>query len=86
MTMVINMRKTIPAGEFKAKCLKIMDEVNQKHEAIVITKHGIPVAKLVPIMQNAQKEVYGSLAHTATIKGDIIDLPEEPWSFDENNL
>jgi prevent-host-death family protein len=40
----------IPAGEFKAKCLKIMDQVKNYHEEIIITKHGKPVAKLVPIM------------------------------------
>ncbi|WP_419848309.1 type II toxin-antitoxin system prevent-host-death family antitoxin [Candidatus Poriferisocius sp.] len=40
--------RTIPAGEFKAKCLKLMDEVNDTGEQIVITKHGRPVSRLVP--------------------------------------
>ena len=38
----------ISAGEFKAKCLKLMDLAEQKHETVVITKRGIPIAKLVP--------------------------------------
>ena len=41
--------KTIPAGAFKTNCLAIMDEVKAKRETVVITKHGEPVAKLVPI-------------------------------------
>lgn len=40
--------RTISAGEFKAKCLKLMDEVNQTGVPIVITKHGRPVSRLMP--------------------------------------
>lgn len=40
--------RTIPAGEFKAKCLKLMDEVNETGIPIVITKRGKPVSRLVP--------------------------------------
>ena len=40
--------RTIPAGEFKAKCLKLMDEINETGEQIVITKRGKPVSRLVP--------------------------------------
>jgi len=36
--------KTVIASEFKAKCLKIMDEVAATGEPVVITKHGVPVA------------------------------------------
>ena len=40
--------RTITANEFKAKCLKLMDEVAESGEEIVITKNGKPVAKLSP--------------------------------------
>ncbi|WP_420617714.1 type II toxin-antitoxin system Phd/YefM family antitoxin [Candidatus Poriferisocius sp.] len=40
--------RTISAGEFKAKCLKLMDEVNETGIPIVITKRGTPVSRLVP--------------------------------------
>lgn len=40
----------MPAGKFKALCLKLMDDVNQNHQEVIITKHGKPVAKLVPIL------------------------------------
>ena len=40
--------QTIKASEFKAKCLSLMDQVNETQEEIVITKNGKPVSKLVP--------------------------------------
>lgn len=39
---------TVPAGEFKAKCLKLMDEANEKQQAITVTKHGKVVGQFVP--------------------------------------
>jgi prevent-host-death family protein len=41
--------KRIPAGTFKTHCLATMDEVKAKRETVVITKHGKPVAQLVPL-------------------------------------
>lgn len=40
--------RTIPAGEFKAKCLALMDEIEATGEEVVITKRGRPVARLAP--------------------------------------
>jgi prevent-host-death family protein len=42
--------QTITAGQFKAKCLAIMDEVQSKREPVIITKNGKPVARLEPIV------------------------------------
>ena len=70
--------KTVAAGSFKSKCLAVMDEVHAKCETVIITKHGKPVAKLVPV--NAEKdEIYDFLAGKGVIVGDIIApaLPPE---------
>ena len=40
--------KTMAAGKFKDRCLKTLDEVARTKSALVITKRGRPVAKLVP--------------------------------------
>lgn len=48
--------KTIPAGAFKQGCLRILDEVAETHREIVITKRGRPVAKLVPVKQDRERE------------------------------
>lgn len=62
--------KTIPAARFKARCLKIMDEVKTRREPVVITKKGKPVAQLVPI-ENRPSNVFGCLAGELEIAGDI---------------
>ena len=46
--------KIVIASEFKAKCLKIMDEVAATGEPVIITKHGVPVAQLVPAVQKPE--------------------------------
>ena len=68
------------AGSFKTNCLAIMDEVQARHETVVITKHGKPVAKLVPV--NTDKdEIYNFLAGKGAIKGNIVSpaLSPEEW-------
>jgi prevent-host-death family protein len=61
--------KTVPAAEFKARCLSLLDRVGP--EGIVITKHGKPVAKLVPIHTDTAK-VIGSFKGKLKIKGNIL--------------
>ena len=41
--------KNISASAFKANCLSLLNEVAQNHEALIVTKHGKPVAKIIPI-------------------------------------
>jgi prevent-host-death family protein len=41
--------RTIAAGEFKAKCLAVMDEVQATGQPVVVTKRGKPVARLTPV-------------------------------------
>jgi prevent-host-death family protein len=42
--------KITPAGQFKARCLRVMDEVRSPdRESVVITKKGRPMARLVPV-------------------------------------
>ena len=72
--------KRMAAGSFKSKCLAVMDEVHAKCETVIITKHGKPVAKLVPV--NAENdEIYDFLAGKGVIVGDIIApaLSPEEW-------
>ena len=46
--------RTMKASEFKAKCLKLMDEVAESGEEIIITKNGKPVAKLAPYPESTE--------------------------------
>jgi prevent-host-death family protein len=61
--------RTIGASKFKATCLSILDELEP--EGIVITKHGKPVARLIPV-ERASADLVGSLAEQLTINGDIL--------------
>ena len=45
--------RVIPAGEFKTKCLQLMDEVDRTGEAILITKRGWPVSIFAPVTSEA---------------------------------
>lgn len=71
----------IPAGEFKARCLRLMEEVRDSRIPIVITKHGRPIARLVPIEDQAPALV-GYLRGTVSILDDIILPVEETWEAD----
>ena len=65
--------KTIGAAQFKEQCLALLDEVGP--EGIVITKHGKPVAKLIPI-EVESASLIGSLRGRMAIKGDLLSTGE----------
>jgi prevent-host-death family protein len=69
--------KKMAAGAFKANCLAVMDEVQAKHETVVITKHGKPVAKLVPVESQAD-DIFGFLRGKVTITGDVVSPALSP--------
>ena len=60
---------TIGAAQFKQECLAILDRLGP--EGIVITKHGKPVAKLVPV-ETESSSLIGSLAGKIRIHGDLL--------------
>jgi len=64
------MEATIGAGDFKAKCLQLLDDVAEHREPLVITKRGKPVAKLVPMPPDTQ--LFGALAGSVVYEADII--------------
>ena len=74
--------KTIAAGEFKAKCLKLMDEVKKTRVTVLITKKGHPVAKLVPADEEASAEVLGCLEGKLEILGDLVEPVVEPEDWE----
>ena len=61
--------KQIAAAKFKEQCLSILDHVGE--DGLVITKHGKPVAKLIPIRAESSSLI-GSLKGKIRIKGDVL--------------
>jgi prevent-host-death family protein len=66
-TLVVN------ATEFKAKCLSVLDEIEQHGGPVTITRRGIPVAVLGPVKRSAWKSPKNSWAGKAHIEGDIVN-------------
>jgi prevent-host-death family protein len=73
--------KTIAAGEFKAQCLALMEQVRKKREPLLITKRGEPVAKLVPV-DKPEKQFLGRLEGIIRINGDIESPLEPPEAWE----
>jgi prevent-host-death family protein len=80
--MTIVMSTQIAAGEFKAKCLGLLDEVQRQRKEVVITKRGKPVAKLVPIVDTPLSFI-GSMKGTMEIIGDIVSPIDVEWEANE---
>ncbi len=69
--------KKIAAGEFKARCLALMEDVRSTRQPIMITKRGKPVAKLVPVASEKDDWI-GRLKGVIKIVGDI-ESPIDEW-------
>ena len=70
--------RTMKASEFKAKCLKLMDEVAEHGEEIVITKNGKPVAELAPYRRTTKMN-FGRNRENIQILGDIVSPMPVEW-------
>lgn len=75
--------KTMAAGKFKAQCLAVIDEVHDSRQEVVITKHGKPMAKLIPIRKTAD-DIFGAMRGLGKITGDLIEpiFPPEEWDVE----
>jgi prevent-host-death family protein len=71
----------IAAGDFKAKCLKLLDEVAETRKPLVITKRGKPVAQVVPVEEPKQSldDYLESMKGSGVILGDIISPIDVEW-------
>ncbi len=67
--------KTMAAGQFKDQCLKTLDEVARTRTAVVITKRGRPVAKLVPCPPPAKRR---------TLVGSVLKETGDPFATGES--
>ena len=70
--------QTVKASEFKARCLKLMDEVAESGREIVITKNGRPISRLVPYRKKPRAP-FGRDRDKIRITGDIIQPTGVVW-------
>jgi len=71
------MQTAIAAGEFKAKCLQLLDDVAETRGTLVITKHGKPVARLVPV--EPEQPLFGALKGSVVGETDIVSPIGTEW-------
>lgn len=70
------------ATEFKARCLSLLDLVATRCDTIVVTKHGRPVARLVPFEDEPATHAFGILAGTVRAADDLVAPTGEMWDAD----
>jgi prevent-host-death family protein len=70
--------KTVPAGEFKAHCLALLDKVARTRQPLIVTKRGKPVAKVVPTEAPRPRKLLGSVK----FHGNIIDPVLDKWDIE----
>lgn len=75
--------KQIAAGEFKAKCLKLMDEIDMSKIPLTVTKHGKPIVTIFPF-EEKREFPFGYMKGQITIKGDIVGSTGEIWNADSD--
>lgn len=83
--IVMGIKQYIAAGEFKSKCLAVMEDVHDTGRSVIVTKRGVPVVVIIPYEEigTAKKIFFGILKDTITINGDIISPIGEKWDADE---
>lgn len=77
--MTMKHTQRIPAGEFKAKCLAVLDRVAETRTTVIVTKHGRPVAQVVPIPPETTP---ASLIGSVKYHGDIVAPLGEAWDVE----
>lgn len=68
-------QRQVPAGEFKAKCLRILDDVAASRREVVVTKRGKPIAKVVPITPAGDVPIEGLIVR----QGDLLSPIDADW-------
>jgi prevent-host-death family protein len=77
------MNKIIGAAEFKAHCLRILDEVERTGDPVTITKRGRVVGELHPPSKRRGKGAkFGFLSHPGYSEADDMAAPvhDRPWN------
>lgn len=77
--------ETIPAGEFKAKCLGLIEEVHDTGRPVLVTKRGVPVVMVIPYepIEIPKQKLFGIMKDSITIADDILAPINEKWEVDE---
>lgn len=70
----------MPAGQFKAQCLAVMNNVHNTGHAVTVTRHGAPLVRVVPVIDPGAPPLFGRLKGTMKITGDIVSPIDVEWN------
>ncbi len=68
--------------EFKAKCLGVIEKVRKEKSRVTITRHGQPVAELVPVSSSSTGKLFGRASKSTVISGEILSTGEA-WDAED---
>jgi prevent-host-death family protein len=74
--------REITATQFKARCLRLLDEVAESGEALVVTKHGRPVARVEPPLR--ADDLRGSVTIKMTDE-ELVNFSMGPWDMERED-
>lgn len=72
-------KKTMAASQFKAECLRIMDEVARRRITVVVTKRGRPVARILPPESERSGSLFGFGRGYIRATGDVVSPTGAHW-------
>lgn len=75
----------VAAADFKARCLELMDRVRETRTEYTITKHGKPVAKLVPCEPAKRKPLWGSMKGSILYYERPLDPLDDEWDVNRDD-
>jgi prevent-host-death family protein len=81
--MVMSYMTMTSAGDFKAKCLALMDDVQSSGGEILITKRGRPVARLISAAPRRPSSLFGRMSGSVQIPGDLLAPVGDAWDAEE---
>jgi prevent-host-death family protein len=73
--------REITASQFKARCLRLLDEVAETGETLVVTKHGKPVARVLPPLRPDDLQGSGKINMTDE---ELIYFSIGPWDMEQD--
>ena len=75
-SIIDGMEHEIAISEFKARCLELLERLRTDGGEIVVTKRGVPIARISPLGRTTSR-LRGSMKDMLAVKGDIVECD---WS------
>ena len=78
----LNHKPSVGSAAFKARCLELIDHVKEGRAEYIVTRHGVPVAKLVPVDPEVAESALGSMRGTLLKYDEPFEPVPAAWTLD----